>query len=197
MNIAFIMNVYHEPFDMVEKNVLALKEFYPGCPIILIYDGVLIQNHQGVSEHKFDREKVPGKFGAWTHRYLKIFLDETTSDYAFKIDPDTNIIGKMKNLPDSTKPIIFCKIGNDEVTLGFAIGYTRPMVDILVKQEWLINKDMLWYHKYSQFQDYMLKTIVTKQNLLVQDRNDFVIVNNETNDTTFSHTSGSKCSNYA
>lgn len=187
-NVAFALHVFDEPISEVEVNIHALKEFYKNSVVLVIYDGVPRQNHIGVIEVEVDRLKLPGKFGAFTHRYLSMFLNDTDCDYVIKIDPDTRIHRTVSDLPNPKNSTIFCRMATDEVPHGGAIGYTRPMADLLVRNEWFLDGKMLIRHRLHPFQDHMMRDIISQKGLHVQVRRDFGWVGKETDTTVFSHT---------
>lgn len=188
MKIAFVMHVFDERADEVAINVAALKTFYPGAYIFLIYDGVSCQGHSDVIECEFDRVKIPGKFGTFTHRYLKLCLDKTDCDYIIKIDPDTRIWNTVSYLPDPTLQTIFCRMTYNYIPHGGALGYTRPMAKLLVDSGWLINERLLCRHADHPHQDPIHKELIWAKQLHVQVRHDFGWIGYETENTVFSHT---------
>jgi len=185
--IAFVINVFDETPDQVEYLIQSIKKFYVGSPIFVLYDGVKQHCHSGVTEIASNQLKLPGKFGSWTHRYLETYLEKTNLPYLIKLDPDTNVLGKIKNLPNSEKATIFCRMTTDYVPHGGSIGYTRPIVQEIIKNKWLLDENKLIYHKNSQWQDHMMKQLIIQERIHVQVRRDFGWTGFETKDTVFSH----------
>ena len=179
------MHVHSDDDSYVERNIAQLRLLYPTDKLVLIYDGVPPRGHD-CTEIAGDRLKVAGELGRWTERYLKIFLD-TECSHLIKVDPDTNILRPAANLPDPTKPTIFCRMGLDRVPHGGALGFNRPMAETLMSSGWLTNGALLRYHHHHAYQDQMLRTIVWSKKLPIQVRRDFGWIGHETETTTFSH----------
>jgi hypothetical protein len=133
-----------------------------------------------------ERLKIAGNLGRWTDRYLKIFLD-TDCSHLIKIDPDTNVLRPVRDLPDPNQPTIFCRMGIDRVPHGGALGFTRPMAKLILENGWMTDHVLLRYHHHYAYQDQMLRTIVWSKKLKIQVRQDFGWIGHETDNTTFSH----------
>lgn len=179
------MHVYQDGVDLVARNVSQIRKLYPAAELTLIYDGISTRGYD-CNEIAGDRLKVAGKLGHWTERYLKIFL-ATNKPYVIKIDPDTNILRTVQNLPDPTKPTIFCRMGLDRVPHGGALGFTRPMAESILSNGWMTDIVLLRGHERHAYQDQMLRTVVWKKKLKVQVRRDFGWAGHETDEMTFSH----------
>ena len=175
--ITFIINYHGEPVSAVEVRVAKLKEFYGAdVRVFILGDGVA---YQGPSESMaFPCMKLPENGGAWTHRYLKFFLEHSSAPYLIKIDPDTQVLAQANDLPDTD--CVFCRVREVlhgrilfRFPAGGALGFTRGMAETLVAGEYFLQDRYKSDVRYGNYNDLMLRDIVQRNGLNLVDRPDF------------------------
>lgn len=161
---AFFIGVYQDQSE-ARENILILKALYPESPILSIADGVENSSYQTfcsdlkVIYQQGLRLKLMNKGGLWTERFLKLYLEQTNSDYLIKIDPDTGIHRSLRYLPECD---LFGSVINDQDRShiqGGAIGFSRSAARKIVNSGLLGSQEYCTHrYAYPRYQPPYLKT---------------------------------------
>ena len=172
MNVAIILTVYDEPFEMVRDQVQKIMEFYPNSMIILCYDGVPDYPLDGVVHHRFTTQlKTRETAGIWMDSWLRAFLAYSDADYMLKLDPDTAVLKRIEHWPEGE--VVFGTTRSIQWTPeleifrihGGGCGYSRPMVQRIVDSEWLHSSEFVKNPRFQDQEDVMLAHLIRKHNL--------------------------------
>lgn len=151
---AFALNVYNDQ-HLATRAVSQILQHCPASPIIIISDGIPLQDdlkkHTLWFEHA--RVKSKGMGGLWTHRYLSLFLEHTSSSHLLRIDPDTCVHRPFK-LPEGDYDIFGTPGANYSPYIrGGCIGFTRACAETLVKSRRLLAP-IFAKHNYARYSHY-------------------------------------------
>lgn len=180
--ICFVINYYGEPVADLTQLVANIGTFYGiDAETFILGDSIKPPTVNGATSVTFpDRLKRREHGGAWTHRYLKFYLQNSAASHIIKIDPDTSVIGTALNLPMTD--CIFCHvtktlIGQREwwFPKGGALGFTRGMAQRIVDGDYFLDPYYVDKARFYSGQDRMLEDIMLKQRLPIMNRLDFSI----------------------
>jgi hypothetical protein len=153
MRVAFALTFYRDE-RLATSTIADLRMFYPES-LILIFDD------------SKQRLKLAQFAGRWTERYLKAFL-QTESDILIKLDPDTAVLRRANEFPDSE---IFGEHVDGQV-LGGCIGYSRDCARKIIESDLLVDSKYTGLHyTYMKFgervsrQDEIMADIIRRLHL--------------------------------
>lgn len=188
----FVINRWDEGLEDVVKLVNDIHRVYPASNVSILYDGSSSLRIPGVENIECSKLKSPSNGGAWTDRYLSYFLTHCTEDYLIKLDPDSTVIKEMKDFP--TEDCIFCRLSSRKVPHGGALGFTRGVVDRIVKGGWMLNPRFINNFRYNNYNDLMMRDVLAspqyrnmEEELKYVHRSDFSCGDVVHRDSTFSH----------
>ena len=193
MDICFVLNVYKEDINLVQRVVTDLQRFNIDSDILVLYDGTISYNIPNVQNIVYTDRLKHFRDMRWTHRYINEYLERSAALYLIKIDPDTCVLNTIKNLPISEcifahcAQSIICKKGIWKIPHGGALGYTRGLAKKLIDKSMLLNNADFSNPSCGIFQDLMLRNIIHKYDIPLVDRKDFVCGERTTPDTVFCH----------
>lgn len=191
--ITIIMTVYDEPLEMVARQVDKIRILYPNSTVVLFYDGVptmpisnvIHVNHGQHLKTRFDA-------GKWMHLWLSAFLENSDDPYMLKIDPDTNLIRPIVNLPDESSVFGSIRIFHVGRTRYFRIhgggcGYSRSMVEKIVSNKWFLSSEFVNNLRFLDQEDVMLAHVIEREKLHWIDHPEFSCGRPITNITAVAH----------
>jgi hypothetical protein len=143
----FYVGVYRDQLAAMQT-ITNLRHYYPQATVFSISDGVTDETYSNfcglthVSYAVGTRLKLPAFRGAWTNRFLKVFL-ASNHDVCVKVDPDT-VVTRATEFPDA--PIFSAwrdsSLGKRALA-GPAIGFSR-----LAAQQ-IVDSGLLFDPKYA------------------------------------------------
>jgi hypothetical protein len=173
------MTVYDEPLEMVARQVDKIRILYPNSTVVLFYDGVSthpIPNviHVNHGQHLKTRYDA----GKWMHLWLSAFLENSSDPYMLKIDPDTELIQPIANLPVGEAVFGSVRIFYVGRTRYFRIhgggcGYSRSMVEKLVTNRWFLSTEFINNLRFLDQEDVMLAHVIERERLNCIDHIEF------------------------
>lgn len=177
--ITIVMTVYDEPLEMVARQVGRIRSLYPASTVVLFYDGVptlpidnvIHVNHGQHLKTRFDA-------GKWMHLWLSSFLENSSDPYMLKIDPDTELIQPITNLPTEASVFgsvrIFYVGWNRYFRIhGGGCGYSRSMVERLVTNKWFLSPEFVNNLRFLDQEDVMLAYVIEREHLNCIDHAEF------------------------
>ena len=105
-DICFCFTFYNE-IELSKKLISQLQNFYPSSNIICISDGnsnlelEKFCDHHNINYIKGERLFNLKYGGLWVKRMLLTYLENSSSNYLIKLDPDVLIRRKFKYFPDT------------------------------------------------------------------------------------------------
>jgi len=177
--ITFVMTVYDEPLEMVARQVERIRLLYPNATTVLFYDGVpslpisdvIHVNHGKHLKTRYDA-------GKWMHLWLSAFLENSDNSYMLKIDPDTELLRPIVNLPTASTVFGSYRIFHVGKTRYFRIhgggcGYSRSMVERIVTNRWFTSDTFVNNLQFLDQEDVMLAHVIERERLAWFDHSEF------------------------
>lgn len=191
--ITIVMTVYDEPLEMVTRQVEQIRLLYPNATTVLFYDGVpslpipdvIHVNHGRHLKTRYDA-------GKWMHLWLSSFLENSGDPYMLKIDPDTELLRPIANLPSESSVFGTTRrfsIGRNRYFRihGGGCGYSRSMVERLVTNKWFESSEFVNNLRFLDQEDVMLAHVIEREHLTCIDHPEFACGRPTTNITAVAH----------
>jgi hypothetical protein len=173
------MTVYDESLEMVTRQVDRIRELYPNSTVILFYDGVPSMPIPNVIHVNHGRHlKTKTDAGKWMHLWLSSFLENSSDPYMLKIDPDTQLLRPISNLPTESSVFGSIRIFHVGRTRYFRIhgggvGYSRSMVERIVSNKWFESPEFISNFRFLDQEDVMLAHVIEREKLHWIDHSEF------------------------
>lgn len=166
--IAFVINTYEEPPELVASVTDALKKFYPDAPVTIVPDG----------KGGRTRLKTRATAGRWISRYLDWGL-ASNPDWLVKIDPDAAVLRAITEpfTGDLQCALRTFKLKNHEYwfPMSSVLAYSREAA-MRMRQEALSPRYQHFPGTRDDYQeDIIVKDLAQQLGLKITDRPDFMI----------------------
>lgn len=195
--ICFALHAFDEPEEQVARTASRLAEVYPGAEVFLVEDGGNTYDHVQCSQRfRGDHLKTKESGGAWTHRYLGLYLLNSVAPYLVKVDPDTEVLKEATDFPQG-EAVFSAVFAHDlgfgktwRMPHGGALGFTRAMALRLHSSKALLHPRFKDSPRYYDFNDIMLGQVIREERLNLVERTDFACGKTKvvTVESTFAHT---------
>lgn len=160
--IAFLFSTVESDFPLAIRLVNQINTFYPESRIIAISDGRITDFHslgkysENIVLVEGETLKYSGVMGLFTIRSFQAALSFSDSEFIIKLDPDSFLKRRFKNIPDSDWA---GNINSGSFTWGYCAwckggGYLIKRTAI----EKIIDSKLLLHSRYNVLQSFELST---------------------------------------
>lgn len=174
---AFVFTFFDD-IVLAQRLIRQLRQFYPTADILAIADGVrpaafaAYAQINAVQYLEGERLKPRASGGQWTHRYLELFLAQSSADVLIKLDPDSFVYRAFEAFPASTKADLFGNLKTNHLqqvqVRGGCVGYQRTAVQRLVSSKLLLEDQYRNASKYT-YRRLPADPLLTLQDAIVAD----------------------------
>lgn len=180
MSLTFQMAVFDEPTEQVDRTAAEAIRQNPSSRVTLILDGPDVRYSGSLRTVRWPVHlKNPMGIALWWELWLRVFLD-SGSDYALKIDPDSEVLSEIPNLPPAGSEAVFAARRTITTSYGVvhnlhggAMGFTRPAAERIVRSGWLHDRCYVDNPIFRDSTDAVMSWVVTRNRIPIQHRTDF------------------------